>query len=299
MAEAVGGVESFENVEAPSAAPAEESGAVAATSKLPQCSQGHALKFSKASAGRCDGCSRFVVANEPVMECRECNFYLCTTCHPIVECPSGHALHSAAAIAGACDACGKGVKQGAMVMDCRHCNWYLCVKCQPITQCPVGHTLQRWMTQRSGKCDLCDKRTQQGDMVMDCRRCDWYLCTDCHPQQSSAAKAAVPVPGARPLPQCPQGHSLQPAAAMHGKCDKCEKKIHTGEMVMDCRQCNWYLCKACQPITQCKMGHMLDSIAAQEGACDGCGKQILPNQNVMNCQTCNWYLCTMCHVPRV
>merc|ERR550514_425677 len=128
------------------------------------------------------------------------------------------------------------------------------------------------MTQTAGTCDLCQKKTEQGDMVMDCHRCNWYVCTDCHPQrtdchsqQSGIAKAPVPVPGARPLPQCPEGHSLQPAAAAPGKCDKCERKVHKGEMVMDCRQCNWYLCKACQPITQCKVGHMLDSVAASEG----------------------------------
>merc|ERR1719450_755253 len=57
--------------------PAEEAAAAKA-----QCPQGHALQRAKAAAGACDGCGRFVVAGEPVMDCRDCNWYLCTTCHP-------------------------------------------------------------------------------------------------------------------------------------------------------------------------------------------------------------------------
>mmetsp|Transcript_85328 Transcript_85328/g.268960 ORF Transcript_85328/g.268960 Transcript_85328/m.268960 type:complete len:411 (-) Transcript_85328:10-1242(-) len=48
-------------------------------------------------------------------------------------------------------------------------------------------------------------------------------------------------------PECPGGHELQLWAARSGKCDGCHKKVQTGELVMDCRRCNWYLCNICCP----------------------------------------------------
>jgi len=48
---------------------------------------------------------------------------------------------------------------------------------------------------------------------------------------------------------CPSGHALQPMAAEAGSCDGCKKPVHAGQQVMDCRQCNWYLCQACRPLT--------------------------------------------------
>lgn len=46
---------------------------------------------------------------------------------------------------------------------------------------------------------------------------------------------------------CPKGHLLQPWKATPGTCDGCKAKIHKGDCVMDCRQCNYYLCEACHP----------------------------------------------------
>ena len=46
-------------------------------------------------------------------------------------------------------------------------------------------------------------------------------------------------------PRCPAGHELQLWAAGVGDCDGCSKRVQTGELVMDCRRCNWYLCNAC------------------------------------------------------
>jgi len=283
---------------APAGAAFREEAVTGKPAVVTQCPKGHALKHAQATAGQCDGCAKPVAEGELVMDCRDCNWYLCTACRPITECPSGHALHSAAAIAGGCNGCKKSVKQGDMVMDCRQCNWYLCLKCQPMTQCPSGHELKRWVTQQAGKCDLCSKPTQQGDMVMDCRRCNWYLCTSCHPQSKGAANCTAAAADAGALPQCAAGHPMQPAVAQAGNCDGCSKKVLAGEMVTDCRQCNYYLCKACQPITMCKKGHRLQSQAARAGACDGCHRPIQSNQNVMECESCNWYLCSMCHMPR-
>jgi len=47
--------------------------------------------------------------------------------------------------------------------------------------------------------------------------------------------------------ECPDGHELQPWTARAGVCDGCHKKVRTGEQVMDCRRCDWYLCRTCCP----------------------------------------------------
>merc|ERR1711870_204112 len=49
---------------------------------------------------------------------------------------------------------------------------------------------------------------------------------------------------------CPAGHHLQPLKAMAGKCDGCNQCVNAGDEVMDCRQCNWYLCAECHPQEQ-------------------------------------------------
>jgi len=46
---------------------------------------------------------------------------------------------------------------------------------------------------------------------------------------------------------CPAGHMLQPWKAIAGACDGCKAKVYRCDNVMDCRQCNWYLCEACHP----------------------------------------------------
>lgn len=59
---------------------------------------------------------------------------------------------------------------------------------------------------------------------------------------SSSSTAAAKVPA------CPSGHILQPwAATPGGWCDGCGKTICAGEMVMDCRKCNYLLCSSSCP----------------------------------------------------
>eukprot|EP00930_Biecheleria_cincta_P033289 TRINITY_DN23053_c0_g1_i1.p1 TRINITY_DN23053_c0_g1~~TRINITY_DN23053_c0_g1_i1.p1 ORF type:complete len:587 (-),score=91.47 TRINITY_DN23053_c0_g1_i1:297-2057(-) len=47
--------------------------------------------------------------------------------------------------------------------------------------------------------------------------------------------------------KCPAGHELVLWEAKPGWCDGCGSKIKTGQPVMDCRKCNYYLCKSCAP----------------------------------------------------
>merc|ERR1712217_406282 len=47
-------------------------------------------------------------------------------------------------------------------------------------------------------------------------------------------------------PQCPQGHMLKPwSSSQDGTCDGCGGNVDEAEKVLDCRECDWYLCMAC------------------------------------------------------
>ena len=45
------------------------------------CRRGHSLKPYKALQGSCDGCSTFIASGTRVMDCRACNYYLCSQCN--------------------------------------------------------------------------------------------------------------------------------------------------------------------------------------------------------------------------
>mmetsp|Transcript_83958 Transcript_83958/g.148485 ORF Transcript_83958/g.148485 Transcript_83958/m.148485 type:complete len:555 (-) Transcript_83958:94-1758(-) len=47
--------------------------------------------------------------------------------------------------------------------------------------------------------------------------------------------------------KCPAGHTLVLWNAKPGWCDGCGSKIKSGQPVMDCRTCNYYLCSSCAP----------------------------------------------------
>jgi len=49
------------------------------------------------------------------------------------------------------------------------------------------------------------------------------------------------------ISSCPAGHGLQSWIAQAGACDGCHCHVRTGDKVMDCRRCNWYLCETCAP----------------------------------------------------
>lgn len=64
------------------------------------------------------------------------------------------------------------------------------------------------------------------------------------------------------IPECPEGHELQLWAARSGKCDGCHKKVQTGEQVMDCRRCNWYLCNVCCPQSKAQESSLWGAISS-------------------------------------
>lgn len=44
---------------------------------------------------------------------------------------------------------------------------------------------------------------------------------------------------------CPSSHSLVQYTAIGGSCDVCNRIVFVGQQVMDCRECNWYMCERC------------------------------------------------------
>jgi len=52
---------------------------------MDHCPAGHELTLWTARAGQCDGCKRFVLQGEQIMDCRACNYYLCRDCRPCIS----------------------------------------------------------------------------------------------------------------------------------------------------------------------------------------------------------------------
>lgn len=69
-------------------------------------------------------------------------------------------------------------------------------------------------------------------------------------------------PATEKIPECLEGHELQLWAARSGKCDGCHKKVQTGEQVMDCRRCNWYLCNICCPQSKAQESSLWGAISS-------------------------------------
>lgn len=62
--------------------------------------------------------------------------------------------------------------------------------------------------------------------------------------------------------QCPEGHELQPWEARSGTCDGCAKMVRYGEIVMDCRRCDWYLCRSCLPASRIQESSIWGTISS-------------------------------------
>jgi hypothetical protein len=244
------------------------SGAAAGSGEVPkpvtEGPQGHSLKVARAPAGKCDGCGRKVAEGEVVMDDREKNYYICSSCKPIASCPEGHGLHTSIAVPGRCDGCGRTVKQGEVVSDCRICDWYLCSTCQPSVKSEVPESLCI-ARQRAGKCAVCKEPTVQEDVSIVSNGHIWHLCAVCavqgrtvihgdpavnaqaHTQSASIAEGCESEAGpeSRRTWQCPKGHKLEACPATEGRCDGCQRRVATNQCVLNCKECNWYLCGSC------------------------------------------------------
>jgi len=59
---------------------------------------------------------------------------------------------------------------------------------------------------------------------------------------------------------CPQGHRLQAWVARAGSCNRCSAPVEAGQHVLDCRWCNWYVCRTCHPVYQAPSPSLVTSI---------------------------------------
>lgn len=53
------------------------------------------------------------------------------------------------------------------------------------------------------------------------------------------------LPRPQQITTCPENHNLTVYTARGGHCDVCNRIVFVGEQVMDCRECNWYMCARC------------------------------------------------------
>ena len=69
--------------------------------------------------------------------------------------------------------------------------------------------------------------------------------------------------------KCPQGHDLTPhiTEGGSGTCDVCSRSLNHGTQVMQCLQCNFFLCRSCASMTDAS-----ETTAAERQAAD---KQLL------------------------
>merc|ERR1712039_898572 len=49
---------------------------------------------------------------------------------------------------------------------------------------------------------------------------------------------------------------------MGGTCDGCSKRVASGDAVMQCKSCNWYLCTSCHPQEQNERSFFWGSVSA-------------------------------------
>jgi len=114
----------------------------------------------------------------------------CSGGHPLV-------LSNVPENEGFCDICNVGIGVGEQVMECRQCNWWMCAGCNPPlviegpenddaamidrNTCSGGHPLVLSNVPEIGCCDICNVGIGAGEQVMECRQCDWWMCAGCNP----------------------------------------------------------------------------------------------------------------------
>lgn len=104
--------------------------------------------------------------------------------------------------------------------------------------------------------------------------------------------------------RCPMGHKLELVAAQAGTCNGCRVRILDGDPVMDCRKCNWYLCKTCHPLDATSASKIKElspelvttrtgqdlwhsMVACSGGTCRACEKRTSSDAQVMGaCNNC-------------
>jgi len=184
--------------------------------------------------GRCDACGKAVDVGEMVMDCRRCDWYLCTTCRPLGT--SAQVLRSNLAVPPLPQT-GAPQPQPLQVKE--------------VLRCP-GHHMEIVIA-AGGTCDVCQSLLRNGEKVVSCKSCNgWCVCEGCRANPPGASMNAVECVGLASSAelQCPKGHALKPSHALAGYCDGCRRVVRAGQDVQDCRACNFYLCTGCCHLEQ-------------------------------------------------
>jgi hypothetical protein len=63
--------------------------------------------------------------------------------------------------------------------------------------------------------------------------------------KESTRMLASLLPRPQQIRTCANNHDLVLYTATGGNCDVCNRIVFVGEQVMDCRECNWYMCARC------------------------------------------------------
>jgi len=129
--------------------------------------------------------------------------------------------------------------------------------------CPSGHALTSNLADEN-LCDKCEKEVEDGEVVMCCAECEYDMCTSCWRAKAAEQNPAVKLEPAHPT--CPSDHALTSNLADENFCDKCEKGVEDGKVVMCCAECEYDMCTSCygakgsakarvleDPVTQAKL----------------------------------------------
>jgi len=155
-----------------------------------------------------------------------------------VTCPKGHHLQEA--ICGddesfACDGCEVDISCGGKIFDCRACDYTLCVPCAQADEQKGAKTEDESLCQGPGAADSNEVEAQVLDET-----------------SRESQKGHVEAPSGEPQRgSCPKGHDLLEVVCGEAEftCDACERDVLNGEVVFDCRTCDYCLCDACLPET--------------------------------------------------
>ena len=163
-------------------------------SAMKKCPNGHPLLAYATPGGSCDGCRKSCSSGTTVMDCRECNWWLCTDCAPLVNagprCPSCSTTMiftepSVTSYNGYnCDGCNTGGHSGARFW-CANCRADMCEACHPRSAggsaAYEGLDMHRHPLrpgpERSFNCSVCTQ--SKNERCRHCLECDIFVCAAC------------------------------------------------------------------------------------------------------------------------
>ena len=140
--------------------------------------------------------------------------------------------------------------------------------------CAKEHLLQFRRFVARGVCDECPREVKTFEPVLDCGECNWFSCKVCaslayqekyiwtRTQRSENLQLNMQLTHREWEVYCSKRHSLK-LVTRTGFCRRCGEKVGC-EPVLECRICDWFLCKPCSPLPYRKLAEELPSCTANE-----------------------------------